>query len=274
MKNCFGSARPVALILLVSGWAGCSTGPASRDIKTTDAKAFAAPTKLTATLASPIDIDLRWKDNATAEAGYFVEYSPNADKDYVIIEALPPNSTKYRHAHLLPQTRFVFRVRPFFGPVSNTAEITTGKEGPQQDPDPALTNAPPSIPEDAKKSIRTMATFNQAAPTDLQATLIPPAGVILKWKNHAKDADGYLLEIKPAWGSEFKPSSFLETDSQVLVTYGFPFESKFTFRVRPFFYGQPTNLAEQTTGLDPTLGSEPWVQTESSGSMITNAAPK
>ena len=234
--------------------AGCSTTPLS------DEKAFAAPTHLTATLATPIDIDLKWQDNASAAAGYFVEYSPEANNEFFIITALPPNATKYRHPHLLPHTRFVFRIVPFFGPVSGTAEIKTGKEGPPQPPtdaEAANTNSPEV---GVKKSIRTMTTFAEAAPTDFRAVLIPPAGVKLDWVDHASDADGYVLEIKPEWGREFKVSAFFPPHTTTITTYNFPFDTKFTFRVRPFFYGQPSNVAEQTTGNDRTLGPGPWIK--------------
>ena len=227
-----------------------------------DAEAFAAPTKLSARLVDPINIDLKWKDNSTAAAGYFVEYSPEANNEFIIIEALPPKTTHYRHPHLLPQTRFVYRVRPYFGPASNTAEIRTGKEGPQQAPNPELLKESPAAETENQKSIRSVQTVAEAAPTDLTATLVPPAGVRLQWKNHASDADGYLLEIKPEWGSEFKVSAFLSSNATSLVTYNFPFDTKFIFRVRPFFYGQPSNLAEQTTGNDATLGPGPWIKTE------------
>jgi hypothetical protein len=209
---------------------------------------------LTATLVDPINIDLSWEENDTGEAGYFVEYNPNANNEFVIIEALPPNVTRYRHPHLLPNTRFVYRVRPFFGPASNVAEFETGNEGPQREPALDMLKEPP--PENgAQKSIRTMATQGQAAPTDLTPMLIPPAGVLLRWKRHETDADGYLLEIKPSWGSDFKVSAFLPADKNSLTSYSFPFETKFALRVRAFFYGEPSNLAEQTTGPDPARES-------------------
>ena len=240
------------LLMAAMLFAGCESVPR-------DDKAFAAPTHLTARLATPLDIDLNWKDNAKAEAGYFVEYSPEANNEYVIIEALPPDSTTYRHPHLMPQSRFVFRVLPYFGPVSGTATIHTGKEGPQQPPDrPPKTNAVASV----KKSIRTMATFAEGAPTDFKATLIPPAGARLEWVNHAADADGILLEIKPEWGNEFKVSAFLASNATSLVTYNFPFDAGFTLRVRPFFYGRPSNTAEQTTGIDPTMPAGTWKPAE------------
>jgi len=245
-----------ALVFVAARIAGCSTAPLSND------QAFAAPTHLTATLADPIDIDLKWQDNAKAEAGYFVEYSPEANNEFVIITALPPDTTKYRHPKLLPRTRFIFRVVPYFGPASTTGTVTTGKEGkpePPTDAEAANTNSPDV---GVKKSIRSMATMAEAAPTGFRATLIPPAGVKLDWVDHASDADGYLLEIKPSWGSRFEVSAFLPPHSTTLTSFNFPFNSQFTFRVRPFFYGQPSNTAEQTTGDDPTLGPGTWKKVE------------
>ena len=244
------------VFLAVLAVAGCSTTS-----HPPDARAFAAPTQLTARLLDPINIELRWRDNATDEAGYFVEYSPNANDEFVIIEALPPNSTRYRHERLLPQTRFVYRVRPFFGKPSNIAEVMTGKEGPQQPPhQDLLLDPPPST--GPKYSVMSTATADAAAPTDLTAVLIPPAGVKLQWKDHANDEDGYLLEIKPPWSPRFHASSFLDAGTMSLITYNLPHETKMQFRVRAFFYGKPSNVAEKTTGIDPTLGPGPWIKSQ------------
>jgi hypothetical protein len=250
MKNLHFAFLVFTAIVIV----GCSTTPRSNQ------KAFAAPTHLTAELATPIDIDLQWQDNAANAAGYFVEYSPQANDEFVVITALPPDSTKYRHPHLLPHTRFVFRVVPFFGPASSVAEIKTGKKSPQQSPaasEIANTNSPDI---GAKNSIRSMKTFVKAAPTDFRATFIPPAGVKFDWIDHTSDADGYLLEIKPEWSSKFAVSAFFPPHTTTFTTYGFPFDTKFAFRVRPFFYGQPSNLAEQTIGDDPAFHYGQWIK--------------
>jgi hypothetical protein len=241
------------LAAFAAGMTGCSTPPSNET-------AFAAPTQLTATLADPIDIDLTWKDNATAEAGYFVEYNPEANGQFDIIAALPPNTTTYRHPHLLPRTRFVYRVVPFFGLASNAAGIKTGKENPQQSPNTSETPEVGLPKKTIKESIRSMKTFAAAAPTGLQATLIPPAGVKLNWTDHASDADGYLVEIKPGWSRDFKVSAFLPSGTTSLTTYGLPSETKFTFRVRAFFYGQPSNLAAQSTGGNLLSGPGPWIK--------------
>jgi hypothetical protein len=245
-------------LIVLTAWVAAHVAGAAEPGATPSIEAgqpFAAPSNLTATLADPINIDLKWQDNANNESGYFVEYSPDANNEYFIIEALPPNTTSYRHPNLLPETRFVFRVRPFFGVTSNVAEVTTGKEAPQQDLQSGNTTAPNLAPI-AKHSLKSGASLADAAPINLTAELIPPAGVRLRWIDRAADADGYMVEIKSP-GADFRASAFLAAGTTTLVSYNFPFETKFEFRVRAFIYGQPSNLAEQTTGQDPTMVTGP-----------------
>lgn len=218
--------------------------------------AFAPPTDLVATLADPINIDLTWKNQATAAAGYCVEYKPSETDEFTHITTVGPHVTHYRHPNLIPHTRFIFRVRPYFGEASDAVEITTGKDGPQQPPseDPTLLKTKNQKKIDAAKdrvSLRSLATLMRAAPANFTAKLIPPAGVQMAWTDRARDADGYFVEIKSAGEAEFIPSAFLDPGTSSLVSYGFPFESKFFLRVRAIFYGSPSNTAEQTTGADP-----------------------
>jgi hypothetical protein len=247
---------------------GCSRSAKAATAIDPNASAFAAPTELTASLADPIDIDLKWKANATRAAGYLVEYSPNADNEFITIAAVPPGMTTYRHPNLIPQTRFVFHVLPYFGEPSNVAEVSTDRKGPRQAHKPEHADEAAQLASSAepKYSIRSASTLAQAAPTDLKATLIPPAGVKLDWKNHAKDEDGYILEIKSDPKSDFQVSAFLDPGTSTLTTYNLPNDSRVSFRVRAFFYGKPSNVAEQTTGPDLSLqAGDPPSQQQKSG---------
>ncbi len=261
MKTCVNCLLFAAGVLLTGALAGCRAQRSARpDLYAADAAAFAAPTGLTATLVDSINIDLKWRDNASDEAGYFVEgyfvgQGPAMSKEFVIIDALPPNTTTFRHALLLPETRFVYRVRPVFGRASNTAEIVTGKPGPQRSPEPETPGAATPAVGEVKYSLRSTLTEDLAAPTDLRATLIPPVGARLEWKDHAADEDEYLVEVKAEWAPDFKVSMFFERDTMSLTSYEFPPETRFAFRVRAFFYGQPSNEAEQTTGPDPEMNA-------------------
>jgi hypothetical protein len=247
----------------VAATPGCRAPESAQgNVPAIDGAADAAPTDLAAILATPLDIDLRWKDNATGEAGYFVEGyfggpESGTSTEFFIISALPPDTTVFRHRRLLPETTFVYRVRAFFGGVSNVAEVTTGKKGPQQAPPPtasATREAVPSATTEIKKSLRSPSTAAEATPADLAATLIPPAGVRLEWKDRASDEDEYLVEIKPAGEAEFEVSAFLPGDATSMTSYDFPFETTFAFRVRAFFYGRASPVVSQTTGPDPSMG--------------------
>jgi hypothetical protein len=249
-------------LFLVSGALGCSE---PKPAASAGPGPFAAPTELTATLTTPLDIELRWKDNATHEGGYFVEgyyvgHAPTS-QEFVIIESVPPDTTSYRHTKLLPETRFIYRVRPFFGRASNAAEIVTGKEGPPQVTVPEPTRAAPAAGA-VRASLRSVETEALAAPTDFRATLLPPTGVKLEWKDHAGNEDEYLIEVRSPDGEGFKPSTFEPADTTSWVSYNFDPESRFAFRVRAFVYGEPSNVVELTTGTDPSMPPGKWKPTQ------------
>jgi hypothetical protein len=241
---------------------GCAAPvPESKPAAATAPGPFAAPTELAATLLTPLDIELRWKDNATNEGGYFVEgyyvgHAPTS-QEFVIIESVPPDTTSYRHTKLLPETRFVYRVRPFFGRASSAAEIVTGKEGPPQVTVPEPTRATP-VAGAVRASLRSVETEALAAPTDFRATLLPPTGVKLEWKDHAGNEDEYLIEVRSPDSEGFKPSTFEPADTTAWVSYNFDPESRFVFRVRAFVYGEPSNAVELTTGTDPSMPPGKW----------------
>lgn len=223
---------------------------------------FAAPTELTATLRDPIHIDLQWKDNATNEGGYFVEgfyvgHAPGSN-EFSVIEVLPPDATTFAHTKLLPETRFVYRVRPFFGRASNVAEVMTGRKGPPQMQAPAADPPPATV----QASLRSKETETLAAPADLRATLLPPAGIRLDWKDHARDEDQYLIEVQSDPRAGFRVSSFEAPDTRSWTSYDFDPETKFSFRVRAFIYGEPSNVVETKTGPDPSMGAGGWKRVE------------
>src|SRR5690349_150942 len=115
---------------------GLATGWTAESGKTHAATgaAFAAPSQLTATLVLTNSIDLRWKNNATELAGNWVEFTTPGD-EYVKLEAAWPEVTTFRHPDLAPETKFIYRIVPFFGKPSKAAGIMTGKAPPEGTPD-------------------------------------------------------------------------------------------------------------------------------------------
>jgi hypothetical protein len=165
--------------------------------------------------------------------------------------------TSYKHTRLLPETRFIYRVRPFFGRASNAAEIVTGKEGAPQVTVPEPARAAP-VAGEMRASLRSIESEAQAAPSDFRATLLPPTGVKLEWKDHAGNEDQYLIEVRSPDSEGFRPSTFEPADTTSWVSYNFDPESTFAFRARAFVYGEPSNVVELATGTDPSMPPGKW----------------
>src|SRR5262245_41968129 len=76
------------------------------------AAAFAPPSGLVAKLADHSNIDLWWKYTATAPGGAWVEFTTPGD-DYVKLEAVWPDTITFHHPDVSPETKFIYRIRPF-----------------------------------------------------------------------------------------------------------------------------------------------------------------
>jgi len=251
-------ARTTLSTLLLTALTACapSDNPQSGQspAAAADAAAFAPPTELTATLAGPNAV-LNWKNNATEHGGCWVEFSsPGAD--FIKLDALPSDATTYRHPDLAPETKFIYRVLPFFGRASETVGITTGAapadatprleaEGPLP-PLPNATNA--SAPF---QSVRTTATIAKAAPAELTVQLASPLSVDLRWIDRCSDEEGYLVEVSAQPDGPFMVCALLPPDANSFKKTQLPPETRCNFRVRAFFYGTPSNLASVTTGATP-----------------------
>jgi hypothetical protein len=205
-----------------------------------------APDELTAVLVDPATIELRWRDNAADEGGYVVEYVNDPQEEFIIVDAVPRNATSFRHSDLVPETRFIYRVRPFFGPVSNVVQVVTGTPAAG---DEAPGPPPPTPMAGGSASIKSLAPG--AAPSELMARLAGATRVELKWKDRSGDEEGYLVEGAADPNGDFKAFAFVDPDISSSTVSDLPAATRCYLRVRAFFYGAPSNAAQVTTGPPP-----------------------
>jgi len=261
----------VPVLLLLTAVSCVSPKPhASSSSVAGDGDAFAAPTDLTATLATPVDIDLHWQNHASSPACYFVEFAFERhpqDSDFTMLDAFWPDMTRYRHDQVAPETHFVYRVRPLFGRTSAVIgaapHIATrplsGFPRVKGDPSPtpsAVVEGPLDLSVEKtlepKYSVRAARTAAEAAPAGLVATPSFPTAIDLQWQDRASDEDGYLVDISVNPTNDFRLCAVLPPDTTSFRKTGLPAGLKYYFRVRAFFYGKPSNLAEMVSGREPS----------------------
>jgi hypothetical protein len=211
---------------------------------------FAAPSELTAALADHSNVDLRWKNNATAPGGGWVEFTTPGD-DFIKLDAVWPDKTTFHHPDVAPETKFIYRVHPFYGKPSSAIAITTGsplakplmeEEGPLDEAN--KTNSPDASHQ---KSIRAAASFAGASPDQVTVTLSSPTSAVIRWEDRAADEEGYLVEVSGDAEKDFRICALLPANATSFRKIQLPPNMKCYFRVRAFFYGAPSNLASVNT---------------------------
>ncbi|MDE3100564.1 MAG: fibronectin type III domain-containing protein [Verrucomicrobiota bacterium] len=252
MKKFGNYLWPTLLAALIFGF-GCSTSNSNNPANSgKETAAFASPGGLTATLTNGNNAILRWKNHATVDGGNWVEYT-QPGYDYIKLDAFSSdeNVASYFHADLPPRTTFIYKIQPFFGRPTPAVEITTGIVTSNNAPvlaDGPIASAHSVSRKTARRfSLRALQTFARAMPSDLKATLSSPTSVDLRWKDHAEDEDGCLLEISAHNNRDFVPCALLPPAADSFGKTGLPPQTKCYFRVRAFFYGNPSNIASVTT---------------------------
>jgi hypothetical protein len=210
--------------------------------------------QLTATLVSPTNVTLSWHDSGPAPAGSVVEYATAPNGPFTPLGFLPPTRTTFQHNDLMPSTTFYYRVRPFYGPASRTVNVSLPPgaydDQAQSDQSWAAPRAVPGGPV-ATRSIRDANTAAAGAPTNLTATIVNANGIKLAWTDNASDADGYLVESKPAGSTDFNVIQLLDPSINTCGIVTLPTEKNAGYLIRAFYYGQPSNTTHLTTGNGP-----------------------
>lgn len=235
--------RPVFVVLaLLMG--GCTPpSPAEK------APTFEPPRDLRARLVNGQHVDLSWTYTATAPGGVFVEFRVRDDEDFTMLEAAWPGRSAYRHPDVAPDTRFVYRVRSFFGRPSDPVSVQSGKKG-EADKDQAegpFDGSGATAPVPPSSSSRPKGFAPEMAPTDVTARLSSGTGVELHWRDRATGEDGYLVEMVEGPATEYRIVALLPPDTTSFRKTALPEQTRCTFRIRAYFYGASSNLAEVLT---------------------------
>ncbi|WP_413806477.1 fibronectin type III domain-containing protein [Streptomyces sp. OE57] len=249
-----GSVRALAAALLVaaglSGISGCAASTEAPEASDASPEARTG-TVLSVTRVSPVDAELSWHGKAPGAAGRIVEFATEPGGPWTILTYAPLDQTTYRHPDLIPKTHFYYRVRPYYGPASRPVDVAlprgafTKAEQRQEH-----TWAPPRTIRRA--GVRTSPVRRPSAtPTDLRATVMHANGIRFTWTDHAEGERGYLLEDRPRGGDSFHPVAVLDPDINSFGLITLPNEKRASYRVRPFTYGERSNIARMTTGERP-----------------------
>ncbi|MFD9872271.1 fibronectin type III domain-containing protein [Streptomyces niveus] len=236
----------VAVALTALALAGCSPSPSPEERREPDTSA-----RLAATLDSPVDITLRWKDDEPGVAGRTVEFATEKAGPYTVLEFMPPGRTTYRHPDLMPETPFYYRLRPYFGPASSAVEVSLppGEPSEQELTDNQEWMTPRTLK--GPKARATPLVNAAAAPTDFAATVKHATGIHFTWTDRAADEDGHLLEVRQAGSEGYRPVALLDPDINSFGLITLPEEKRASYRVRAFVYGEQSNVVHLTTGSDP-----------------------
>jgi hypothetical protein len=253
--------RTLAVALLVAaGVTACSSPTADSSAShgtATKARPASdrARTELTGSLASPVDVVLTWTGEEPGAAGHVVEFATDPKGPYTILGYLPPGRHSYHHPDLMPHTPFYYRVRPYYGPASRPIEVDlpdgarTARER-TRDPSWATPRTLRGQPV-TTASIRSTSGTDAAAPTDLRATVMQANGIRFTWHDHADDEQGYLLEDRPRGSHGFLPVAALDPDVTSFGLITLPSEKQASYRVRPYYFGQRSNVVHFLTGTPP-----------------------
>src|SRR4051794_2217470 len=100
--------RNISLLALMIAGGFTFAGFSAETNKTQKGDAtFASPSALKATVTDHSNVDLRWKNNATAPSGAWVEFTTPGD-DFVKLDAVWPDTTTYRHPDVAPETTLIY----------------------------------------------------------------------------------------------------------------------------------------------------------------------
>ncbi|MFJ4835283.1 fibronectin type III domain-containing protein [Streptomyces sp. NPDC088747] len=204
---------------------------------------------LRASLTTPTDIDLSWREEEPQPAGHGLEFATEESGPWTVLQYLPAGVRTYRHPDLMPHTTFFYRLRAFDGPVSAPLTVALPQGGmTKADEDSSHTWLPARKDPGRVVPGRPLAGSGAGAPTGFKAVVKHANGILFTWTDHASDEAGFLLEARTRGGSEYEPLVVLDPDVNSTGLITLPTEKEASYRVRAFRHGELSNVVRLTTG--------------------------
>ncbi|NBO64447.1 MAG: hypothetical protein EBU88_06310, partial [Acidobacteria bacterium] len=126
----------------------------------------AAPTELTATAVSGLQINLAWIDNSGSEDGFRIMRKASLSGTFAELKTVPPDSRTYQDTGLTPNTRYYYQVMAYNG-VGNSAPSN-------------------------EASATTLVAPN--APTNLVVTVVSSTQIDLSWTDNSTNETGFRIQ--------------------------------------------------------------------------------
>ncbi|MBU6409287.1 MAG: fibronectin type III domain-containing protein, partial [Verrucomicrobia bacterium] len=193
------------------------------------------------------EIDLQWHCRVPDAAGCFIDSNSGTNLRFELLGAVLSPVTTFDHRELKPDTRYGYRIIPFFGPPSDVVKFTTGESAKIA---AKAMNAVPGRASPGRRgifSVRSRATAAKAAPSDLTATGLAPRMAELKWRDNSRDEEGYLVEVSEGSPRHFRVMAVLRPNTISFPTPLLPPKTACYFRVRAYCTGGPSLALELTT---------------------------
>jgi titin len=183
----------------------------------------AAPSDLTATPVSNVQINLAWQDQAINETGFTIERKSESEETYTEIVprgGIGANVRSYSNSGLSPNTKYFYRVRAFNAggqsEYSNEASATT------------LPNRP-------------------AAPSHLIAATVSQTQIDLAWQEQALNEEGFKLERKTGNTGDFAEIAKLDANVTNYSDQTLAENTLYFYRLRAFNAGGHSDYSNEAS---------------------------
>ncbi len=198
------------------------------------------PTALSATAASPLQVNLSFTDNSSIEQGFYLERSLTAGVGFVSIATLSANTTTFADNTVSPNTVYYYRVQAFFSTAlsaySNEAFISV----------PAL-----------------------ETPTALGATAINFSQINLSFTDNSSVEQGFYLERSLTPNVGFVSIATLSANTTTFADNTVSPNTVYYYRVQAFFQTVLSAYSNEANALTPIFCLKPVITNVSVQAQIT-----